>query len=253
MKEYLTRDQLRLYSIIWERFVSSQMNNAKTCTTSVDIAAGAATFRVSESKVTDKGFFHVIKTLSSKEEITGTLPALKVGEKLESEKFYPEQHFTQGPARYTDASIVKTLEEKGIGRPSTYAPIISVLLDRYYVTRSNKQLVPTTLGKMICKILVESFPQVINEQFTSQVENQLDDVEQNKLVWNSMAFLAEDVNSRAENIGARRLHTIMETVLEDISFNADKHAGETITITRDYVDEKLKDVVQNQDLQRYIL
>ena len=186
MKEYLTRDQLRLYSIIWERFVSSQMNNAKTCTTSVDIAAGAATFRVSASKVTDKGFFHVIKTLSSKEEITGTLPALKVGEKLESEKFYPEQHFTQGPARYTDASIVKTLEEKGIGRPSTYAPIISVLLDRYYVTRSNKQLVPTTLGKMICKILVESFPQVINEQFTSQVENQLDDVEQNKLVWNSM-------------------------------------------------------------------
>jgi len=186
VKEYLTRDQLRLYSIIWERFVSSQMNNAKTCTTSVDIAAGAATFRVSASKVTDKGFFHVIKTLSSKEEITGTLPALKVGEKLESEKFYPEQHFTQGPARYTDASIVKTLEEKGIGRPSTYAPIISVLLDRYYVTRSNKQLVPTTLGKMICKILVESFPQVINEQFTSQVENQLDDVEQNKLVWNSM-------------------------------------------------------------------
>ena len=186
VKEYLTRDQLRLYSIIWERFVSSQMNNAKTCTTSVDITAGDALFRVSASKITEKGFYHVIKTLSSKEEVTGSLPSLKVGEKLESEKFYPEQHFTQGPARYTDASIVKTLEEKGIGRPSTYAPIISVLLDRYYVTRSNKQLVPTTLGKMICKILVESFPDVINEKFTSDVENQLDEVEQNKLVWNSM-------------------------------------------------------------------
>src|SRR5574344_2046398 len=186
VKEYLTRDQLRLYSIIWERFVSSQMNNAKACTTSVDITAGDALFRVSASKITEKGFYHVIKTLSSKEEVTGTLPSLKVGEKLESEKFYPEQHFTQGPAHYTDASIVKTLEEKGIGRPSTYAPIISVLLDRYYVTRNNKQLVPTTLGKMICKILVESFPEVINEHFTADVENELDEVERNKLVWNSM-------------------------------------------------------------------
>src|SRR5574344_1494398 len=107
IKEFLNRDQLRLYTIIWERFVSSQMNNAKTLTTSVDIKAGDATFRVSASKITEKGFYHVIKTLSSKEEVTGSLPSLKKGETLESEKFYPEQHFTQGPARYTDASIVK--------------------------------------------------------------------------------------------------------------------------------------------------
>jgi DNA topoisomerase I len=186
VKQYLSRDQLRLYSIIWERFVSSQMNNAKTRTTSVDITAGDAIFRVAASKLVEKGFYNVIHLLSSKEEVTGSLPALKEGEVLSALKFYPEQHFTQGPARYTDASIVKTLEEKGIGRPSTYAPIISVLLDRYYVTRSNKQLVPTQLGRMICDILVDAFPEVINEHFTAEVENQLDQVEQNKLVWNNM-------------------------------------------------------------------
>ena len=186
LKDYLSRDQLRLYAIIWERFVSSQMNNAKSKTISVDIKAGDALFRVSASKLTYKGFYNVTKTLATKEEMKASLPNLKAGEKLTSGKFYPEQHFTQGPARYTDASIVKTLEEKGIGRPSTYAPIISVLLDRYYVTRSNKQLVPTQLGKMICKILVESFPDVINEKFTSDVENDLDKVERNELVWNTM-------------------------------------------------------------------
>ncbi|MBQ2315595.1 MAG: type I DNA topoisomerase [Treponema sp.] len=186
IKEYLSRDQLRLYTIIWERFVSSQMNNARTKTTSADIRAGEALFRVSASKLSYKGFYNVIKTLSSKEDVTGSLPALKSGEKLASGTFYPEQHFTQGPARYTDASIVKTLEEKGIGRPSTYAPIISVLLDRYYVTRSNKQLIPTPLGKIICHILVESFPDVINEKFTSEVEDDLDKVERSELVWTGM-------------------------------------------------------------------
>ncbi len=186
VKEYLTRDQLRLYTIIWERFVSSQMNNAKTTTTSVEIAAGDAVFRVSASKISEKGFYNVIKLLSSKEDKSGMLPSLKQGEVIQSNKFHPEQHFTQGPARYIDASIVRTLEEKGIGRPSTYAPIISVLLDRYYITRSNKQLVPTQLGRIICKILVESFPEVINEQFTADVENDLDKIEQNELVWNGM-------------------------------------------------------------------
>ncbi|MBE6348708.1 MAG: type I DNA topoisomerase [Spirochaetaceae bacterium] len=186
VKEYLSRDQLRLYSIIWERFVSSQMNNAKTKTTSVDIKAGEAVFRVSGSKLIEKGFYKVIKVLSSKENTTGNVPSLKIDEKLNSQKFYPEQHFTQGPARYTDASIVKVLEEKGIGRPSTYAPIISVLLDRYYVTRSNKQLVPTTLGRMICNILVESFPDVISDSFTADVESKLDKVEVDEIEWPKM-------------------------------------------------------------------
>lgn len=186
VKDFLSRDQLRLYTIIWERFVASQMNNAKTMTTSVDIQAGDAVFRASASRISEKGFYSVIKLLSSKEEKSGNLPALKIGDEIQADKFYPEQHFTQGPARYTDASIVKVLEEKGIGRPSTYAPIISVLLDRYYVTRSNKQLVPTQLGRMICKILVESFPDVINEHFTAEVENDLDKVEKDELIWNDM-------------------------------------------------------------------
>ncbi len=186
VKEYLTNDQFKLYSIIWERFVSSQMNNAKMTTTSVEITSGDAVFRTAASKISEKGFYSVIKLLSSKEDKSTSLPSLKEGETLETGKFHPEQHFTQGPARYTDASIVRMLEEKGIGRPSTYAPIISVLLDRYYVTRSNKQLVPTQLGRVISKILVESFPDVINEQFTAEVENTLDKVEADELVWNDM-------------------------------------------------------------------
>lgn len=186
VKEYLSHDQFRLYSIIWERFVSSQMNNAKMVTTSVEIVAGDALFRVAASKISEKGFYQVIKLLSSKDEKSSSLPAMKEGEVLTVNNFHPEQHFTQGPARYTDASIVRMLEEKGIGRPSTYATIISVLLDRYYVTRSNKQLVPTQLGKMINKILVESFPAVINEEFTAKVENELDQVEEDKLVWDNI-------------------------------------------------------------------
>ncbi len=186
IKEYLSHDQFRLYSIIWERFVSSQMNNAKMVTTSVEITAGDAVFRVAASKIAEKGFYQVIKLLSSKEDKSTSLPSMKEGEELNVNNFHPEQHFTQGPARYTDASIVRMLEEKGIGRPSTYATIISVLLDRYYVTRSNKQLVPTQLGRMINKILVESFPAVINEEFTAQVENELDQIEEDKLVWNNI-------------------------------------------------------------------
>lgn len=186
IKENLTNDQFKLYSIIWERFVSSQMINAKTETTSVEINAGEATFRVSASRISEKGFYKVIKFLASKEEKAASLPSLKENEIVEVDNFHPEQHFTQGPARYTDASIVKMLEEKGIGRPSTYAAIISTLIDRYYVTRSNKQLVPTQLGKMINKILVENFPGVINEEFTAKVENELDQVESGDLVWNEV-------------------------------------------------------------------
>lgn len=186
IKENLTHDQFKLYSIIWERFVSSQMNNAKMETTSIEINADEATFRVSASKIVEKGFYKVIKLLASKEEKTSALPTLKEGETVNVDNFHPEQHFTQGPARYTDASIVKMLEEKGIGRPSTYATIISTLLDRYYVTRSNKQLVPTQLGKMINKILVENFPAVINEEFTAKIETELDQVESDELVWNEV-------------------------------------------------------------------
>ena len=186
VKEYLTRDQLRLYTIIWERFVSSQMNPGRSKTISLDIACGDGIFRISGSKLVEKGFYRVIKLLTSKEEKDTSLPEVSIGENLEIIKFYPEQHFTQGPSRYTDATIVKTLEEKGIGRPSTYAPIISVLLERYYVNRSNKQLVPTMLGRMISDMLVEYFPNVVDVGFTASMESKLDQVEENQVSWPEM-------------------------------------------------------------------
>jgi len=190
IKEYLSKDQLRLYTIIWERFVSSQMNAAKSRTVSIDIKVNAGEdegiFRVSGTKLLEKGFYKVIKLLSSKEESGGSCPSLKTGQKVKVEKFKSEQHFTQGPARFSDASIVRTLEEKGIGRPSTYASIISVLLDRYYVTRSNKQLVPTVLGKLINEVLVEHFPLYVDADFTASMETKLDEVEENRVSWPEM-------------------------------------------------------------------
>ena len=190
IKEYLNHDQLRLYTIIWERFVSSQMINAKTRTVSIDISAGAeedkGILRVAGTKLIEKGFYKVMKLLSSKEEKGNPYPLLKTGDIVHFDNFHPEQHFTQGPPRYTDATIVRILEEKGIGRPSTYAPIISVLLDRYYVTRSNKQLVPTLLGKMINNMLVEYFPNYVDSGFTASMETKLDEVEENHIQWRDM-------------------------------------------------------------------
>jgi len=190
VKEYLTKDQIRLYSIIWERFVSSQMNNAKSRTVSVEIKVtkgeDEGLFRISGSKLLEKGFYRCLKLLSSKEENAQSCPSLKTGTNIKMEKFRSEQHFTQGPARYSDASIVRTLEEKGIGRPSTYASIISVLLDRYYVTRQNKQLVPTVLGKLINDVLVEHFPHYVDSDFTASMETKLDEVEENRLSWPDM-------------------------------------------------------------------
>jgi DNA topoisomerase-1 len=192
IKEYLTRDQLRLYTIIWERFVSSQMTGAKTRTVSADILVQKAggdesgIFRVSGTKLIDKGFYQVMKLLASKDEKGSAYPALKQGDKVKVDDFRPEQHFTQGPARYTDGTIVKTLDEKGIGRPSTYHSIVSVLLDRYYVVRSNRQLVPTVLGKMINDMLVEYFSGYVDSDFTAVMETKLDGVAESQILWPDM-------------------------------------------------------------------
>jgi DNA topoisomerase-1 len=187
LKDYLSRDQLRLYALIWERFVASQMTAAKLRGTSVDLAAGEAVFRVNSSRLVEEGFYKAIKVSASKAEREGpALPELKVGETLACGALRPEQHFTQGPARFTDASIVKALEEEGIGRPSTYAPIISVLLERYYVTRENRQLAPTVLGRMINDILVESFPELVEAGFTAGMEARLDKVEEGESDWAGM-------------------------------------------------------------------
>jgi DNA topoisomerase-1 len=185
IKSRLSADQHKLYSLIWERFVSSQMRPARTLTTSVDIRAGEALFRASSTKVLFKGFQRVLKVLAPKES-TKPLPSLKPGDVLELVELHPEQHFTSGPPRYTDATIIKALEEKGIGRPSTYAPTISVLLDRYYVVRKNRQLVPTQLGRIINNLLTEQFPELVNENFTARMEHRLDDVESHREQWSNL-------------------------------------------------------------------
>jgi DNA topoisomerase-1 len=185
LKKHLTSEEFRLYSIVWERFVSSQMNPSKASTTAVDFAAGRCIFRASSTKVVEKGFQKALSLLASKEQ-TKALPAFQAGEDVERIKFHPEQHFTMGPPRYTDATIVKTLEEKGIGRPSTYAPIISVLLDRYYVVRKARQLIPTILGKIINDMLSKSFPELLDPSFTAAMELQLDEVEEGKSDWQTM-------------------------------------------------------------------
>ncbi|MDR2445373.1 MAG: type I DNA topoisomerase [Spirochaetaceae bacterium] len=212
IKDSLSHDQHRLYSIIWERFVASQMKAAQTRTLSADISPEntelAAVFRVSGTNVTEPGYMKVLKVLAPKEEKGSVFPPISKGDKPKLERFKPEQHFTQGPARFTDAGIVKTLEEKGIGRPSTYAPTISVLLDRGYVSRTNKQLVPSVLGKLICNMLVEHFGDVVNADFTAGMETGLDEVEGSARNWpdmirdfyNPFKVRVDEVGSKMESI-----------------------------------------------------
>jgi len=227
IKEYLSRDQLKLYTLIWERFVSSQMINARTKTVSVDIFVrsgdgSSGIFRVAGTKIIEKGFYQVMKLLVSKDEKGSLYPALKTGDKVKVDEFRPEQHFTQGPYRFTDASIVKTLEENGIGRPSTYAPIISVLLDRYYVTRSNKQLVPTILGRMINDLLVENFPQVIDAGFTADMETKLDEVEESQRSWPEMIREFWDpFKDRVDDVG-KTLESYKGTLDEVTDYECEK-------------------------------
>jgi DNA topoisomerase-1 len=182
IKPFLSPEQFKLYSLIWERFVSCQMTNARTATTTVDFSAGEALFRASSTRTVVPGFQRVLSVLATKE-LGKALPALEPGEAVEFLRFLPEQHFTSGPPRYTDATIIKELEEKGIGRPSTYAPIISVLLDRYYVVRKSRQLVPTQLGRIINNLLTDSFPELVNVNFTAELERRLDEVEERKDSW----------------------------------------------------------------------
>lgn len=205
VKDHLSRDQQRLYGLIWERFVASQMTPARIRMITADIQAGEGMFRTSGSVFIDEGFYKVIRLGASREERANHALALKKGQELELEALRPEQHFTQGPSRYTDASIVKALEELGIGRPSTYAPTISVLLERYYITRENKQLAPTALGRIITDILVGYFPDVVDSGFTARMESMLDGVEDQKTDW---------VAAMADFYGPfkKRVDEVMETL-----------------------------------------
>jgi len=183
VETYLEKDLFKLYSLIWERFVTCQMTPAKNKTTSYDIEVKQAIFRTSSTQVVEKGFYTIASLLVSKDDKASSTLELEVKDEIEMLDIQLESHLTQGPSRYTDASIVKMLEEKGIGRPSTYAPIISVLLERYYINRANKQLVPTQLGRVINKLLVENFADVVDVNFTASMEKKLDEVEDEKSDW----------------------------------------------------------------------
>ncbi len=221
MKDYLNRDQFRLYSIIWERFVSSQMTPARSRTVTVDFQANEGIFRASSTKTVAKGFQKALKILAAKEK-EKTLPALNAGDVVECLRFHPEQHFTSGPARYTDATIIKTLEEKGIGRPSTYAPIITVLLKRYYVVRKNRQLVPTQLGKIISDLLSNSFPDLLNDKFTADMEKKLDDVEESREEWLSVLKAFYGPFSRKVDHVLETLESIKGILEEKTEYSCEK-------------------------------
>ncbi|TFE03509.1 type I DNA topoisomerase [Jeotgalibacillus sp. R-1-5s-1] len=185
VKQYLSRDQYRLYKLIYERFVASQMAPAVMDTMSVDLLNGDVQFRASGSKVKFPGFMKVYIEGSDDqaEEKENFLPDLKEGETVLSDEIEPKQHFTQPPPRYTEARLVKTLEELGIGRPSTYAPTLDTIQKRGYVSLDNKRFVPTELGEIVLDLIVEFFPEIIDVEFTAKMEKDLDDVEEGQIQW----------------------------------------------------------------------
>ena len=184
LKDSLTRDQFRLYQLIWKRFAASRMNPAKYEATSVKIGAGAYCFTVSTSKLVFEGFRSVYTEADEEKEESNVLVGnLSMDSVLTKEEFDTKQHFTQPPAHYTEASLVKALEELGIGRPSTYAPTISIILGRRYVTKEAKNLYLTEIGEVVNNMMKQSFPSIVDVNFTANMEGLLDMVEEGKVEW----------------------------------------------------------------------
>ncbi|MEZ4667475.1 MAG: type I DNA topoisomerase [Anaerolineae bacterium] len=198
LKHVLSRDQLRLYTLIWQRFVASQMSNAIYNTLRVEINAGLTqedtpyVFRVSGSIIKFQGFLALYEDardedISPDEDEGRILPEMHVGELVDLIKLLPEQHFTQPPPRYTEATLVRALEEYGIGRPSTYAPTVATIQDREYIEKhDDKRLFPTETGKVVNDLLVQYFPKVMDYQFTAYMEDELDTIAEGKLEWRPM-------------------------------------------------------------------
>jgi DNA topoisomerase-1 len=189
---YLSRDELALYKLIWQRFVASQMKPALFDQTIIDIQAGECLFRATGSVLKSAGFLTVYEDGREESEekpdtgdngATAILPAVEVGEKLAVHEIVPQQHFTQPPPRYTEATLVKALEENGIGRPSTYAQILSIIQDRDYVEKVQGKFRPTELGALVCDLLVEHFTDIFNVEYTAEMEEKLDKVEEGRVKW----------------------------------------------------------------------
>ena len=185
MKPYMSRDQLRLYKLVWERFVASQMSSAVLDTLSVDITAGNTVFRATGSKVRFPGFMkvYVEGNDDGTTEEDKYLPELHSGDILEKQDIEPKQHFTQPPPRYTEARLVRTLEELGIGRPSTYAPTLETIQKRGYVAIEEKKFMPTELGELVIEQMEQFFPEILNVEFTANMEEDLDHVEEGSEDW----------------------------------------------------------------------
>jgi DNA topoisomerase-1 len=185
IKDYLTTDQYKLYRLIYNRFIASQMANAIYDTVTANIDVSNYNFRANGQTLKFKGFMTLyVETIEGeKEEEDNSIPELTIGQEVKKEKLEAKQSFTQPPARYTEASLVKALEEKGIGRPSTYSPTITTILERRYIQKEQKQLIPTDLGKIVNKLLVENFPDVINVEFTAKIEEEFDEVAEGKEPW----------------------------------------------------------------------
>ncbi|MHB0864324.1 type I DNA topoisomerase [Paenibacillus sp. SEL3] len=185
VKPFMSRDQFRLYKLVWERFMASQMASAIMDTLSVDIEAGETIFRAAGSKVRFPGFMkvYVEGNDDGKTEEDKLLPPLQPGDKLKKEAVEPKQHFTQPPPRYTEARLVKTLEELGIGRPSTYAPTLETIQKRGYVAIEEKKFFPTELGELVIEQMEEFFPEILNVEFTAHMEGDLDHVEEGEGNW----------------------------------------------------------------------
>ena len=188
IKEFLTKDQYKLYKLIYNRFMASQMAAAVYDTMAVTIDANKYTFKASGQNLKFKGFMtlYVESTDEKQEEEEGMIPELELQQEVKKQSIEPKQSFTEPPPRYTEASLVKALEEKGIGRPSTYSPTITTILERRYIEKEQKQLLPTELGKIVNKLLTENFKDVINVEFTANVENQFDNIAEGKENWRKM-------------------------------------------------------------------
>ena len=191
LKSYLSPDQHRLYDLIWKRFVASQMNPAILDVTTIDISAEEYLFRATGSILKFEGFMRLYRegrddrnTESNRDDETDAiLPVLEIGERLDLRKLTPKQHHTQPPPRYAEATLVKALEEKGIGRPSTYAAIISTIQDREYVIKKERRFQPTDMGKLVNQLLIKGFPDILDTQFTAKLEDQLDEIAEGKSDW----------------------------------------------------------------------
>ena len=186
LKDSLSRDQFRLYQLIWKRFTASRMSAARYETTSVKIGAGEFVFTVAASKVAFDGFMSVYVEEEDSRKGNVLSQSLEKGMKLELENLKPEQHFTQPPAHYTEASLVKALEEQGIGRPSTYAPTITTIISRRYVSKEQKNLYVTELGEVVKNIMKQAFPSIVDVHFTAMMEGLLDCVEAGTVQWKTV-------------------------------------------------------------------